>query len=53
MLSYLDMNMSCRLHLHAMIKCAYIHDDVISHTLHRLWDYELHLMFMIFLIRDR
>ena len=41
MLSLLDVNMSCRLHLHAIMKCAYIHNDVIDHTLHRVWDYGL------------
>ena len=41
MLSWLDVNISCRLHLHTMMKCAYIHNDVIDHALHRVWDYEL------------
>ena len=41
MLSYLDVNMLCRLHLHAMMKCAYIHDDIIDQALHRIWDYGL------------
>ena len=40
-LSYLDVNMSYRLHLHVMMKCAYIHDDIIGHALHSVWDYGL------------
>ena len=34
------MNMSCRLHLHVMIKYVYVHDDIIDHASHKglgLW----------------
>ena len=41
MLSCLDVNMSCRLHLHVlMMKCAYVHDDITDHASHNrlgLW----------------
>ena len=36
MSSCLDVNMSCRLHLHVlMMKCAYVHVDIIDHALHK------------------
>ena len=35
MLSCLDMNMSRRLHLHVIMKCAYVHDDIIDHESHK------------------
>ena len=34
MLSYLEMNMSYRLHLHVMMKYAPIHDYTVDHALH-------------------